>query len=42
MGPIEEALREEFFPAIFRKEEINDNFWKILVHGVKHGGLCIP
>ena len=26
MGPIEEALREKFFPALFEGEEINANF----------------
>ena len=42
MGPIEEALREKFFPSIFWEEEIDANFWKILGHSVKHGGLGIP
>ena len=42
MGPIEEDLREKFFPAIFGGEEINANFRKILGHSVKHGGLGIP
>ena len=42
MGPIEEALREKFFPALFRGEEINTDFWKILGHSVKHGVLGIP
>ena len=42
MGPIEEALREKFFPAIFVGEEIKSNFRKILGHSVKHGGLGIP
>ena len=42
MGTIEEALREEFFPALFGGEDINAYFWKILCHIVKHGGLCIP
>ena len=41
VGPIEEALREKFFPALFRGEEINANFRKILGHSVKHGGLGI-
>ena len=27
MGPIDEALREKFFPALFGGEEINANFW---------------
>ena len=42
MGPIEEALREKFFPVLFGGEEINVNFRKILGHSVKHGGLGIP
>ena len=41
MGPIEEALREKFFPTLFGGEEINANFWKILGHSVKHGSLSI-
>ena len=41
MGPIEEALREKFSPALFGGEEINANFRKILGHSVKHGGLVI-
>ena len=42
MGTIEEALREKLFPALFGGEEINADFRQILVHSVKHGGLCIP
>ena len=42
MGPIEEALRENFFPALFGGEEINANFRKILDHSVKQGELGIP
>ena len=42
MGPIEETLREKFPPALFGGEEINAEFWKILGHSVKHGGLGIP
>ena len=42
MGPIEEALREKFFPVILGGEEINAEFRKILGHSVKHGGLGIP
>ena len=42
MGPIEEALREKFYPVLFGGGEINTNFWKILGHSVKHGGLVIP
>ena len=39
---IEEARREIFFPAIFRGEEVNADFQKILGHSVKHGGLGVP
>ena len=42
MSPIEEALREKGFPLLFGGEEITANFWKILGHIVKHGGLDIP
>ena len=42
MGPIEEALREKVFPALFWGEDIDADFRKILGHGVKHGGLGIP
>ena len=42
MGPIEEALREKSPPALFGGEEITTDFWKILGHSVKHGGLGIP
>ena len=42
MGPIEEALKDKFLPALFGGEGINTNFRKILVHIVKHGGLDIP
>ena len=42
MGPIEEAIRENLFPALFGGEDINANFRKILGHSVKHVGLCIP
>ena len=41
MGPIEETLREKFFPALFGGEEINTDFRKILCPSVKHGGLGI-
>ena len=41
MGPIKKALRDKFFPALFRREVINANFRKILGHSVKHGGLGI-
>ena len=42
MGPIEEALREKFFPSLFGGEEITADFRKILGHSFKHGGLGIP
>ena len=42
MGPIEKALREKIFPALFGGEEINADFRKILGHSVKHSGLGIP
>ena len=42
MGPIEEAIREKFFPALFGGEEINTYFWQILGHSIKHGRLGIP
>ena len=42
IGPIEEALREKFFPVLFGGEEITANFQKILGHSVKHDGLGIP
>ena len=42
MGPIEEALREKFFPSLSRGEDITDDLRKILGHSVKHGELGIP
>ena len=42
MGTIEEALREKFFPTLFREEEINSDFRKTLGHSDKHDGLGIP
>ena len=42
IGPIEEALREKFFPSLFGGEEITADFREILGHSVKHGGLGIP
>ena len=42
IGPVEEALREKFSPALFGGEDINADFQKILGHSVKHGGLGIP
>ena len=40
MGPIEEALREKFFPALFG-EGVNVDFREILRRSVNHGGLVI-
>ena len=42
MGPIEEEIREKFFPLLFGGEEITADFWHILGHSVNHCGLCIP
>ena len=42
MGPMEEALREKFFPSLSRGEEITAEFQKILGHSVKHDKLGIP
>ena len=42
MGPIEEVLKETFFPTLFGGEEVDADFRKILGHSVKKGGLCIP
>ena len=42
MGPIEGALRKKVFPSLFRGEEINTDFRKIIGHSLKHGGLGIP
>ena len=41
MGPIENSLRDTFFPPLLRGEEIDSNFWKILGHSVNYGGLGI-
>ena len=42
MSPIEEALREKFFPVLFWGEEIESDVRQILGHIVNHGGLGIP
>ena len=42
VGPIEEALREKFFPELFGGGGITADFLKILGHSVKHSGLGIP
>ena len=41
MDTIEEALRETFFSALFRGEEVDADFGKILGHTVKCGILGI-
>ena len=41
MVPIEYALREVFFPALFGGEEVSANPREIIGHSVKHGGLGI-
>ena len=42
MGPIEQTLRERLPPVLFGGDEIGTNFWQILGHSVKHGGLGMP
>ena len=42
MGPVEEALREKNFLALFWGEDINSDFRKVLGHRLKLGGLGIP
>ena len=42
MGPIEDALREAFFPANFEMEDVSADLIEILGHSVKRGGLGIP
>ena len=42
MGPIEEALREKFSPALFGREYIDAYLRKSMGHTVKNGGLSIP
>ena len=41
IGHIEEALREKFFPALLRGEDINVDSRKILGHSDKHGRVGI-
>ena len=41
MGPIEDALREAFFPTLFGGEEVSANLREILGYSVKRGGLGI-
>ena len=44
MGPIEETLREKYFPALFGGGGGGGyaNFWKIPGDSIKHGRLGIP
>ena len=42
MFPIDEALRETFFPALFGGEEVDADCRKIICHSVNPGGLGIP
>ena len=42
MGPIEDYLREAFFPELFRGGEVSTNLREILGHNVKRVGLGIP
>ena len=42
MGPIEDALREAFFPEIFRGKDVSANFSETLGRSMKRGGLGIP
>ena len=42
MGPIEDALREKFFPSLFGGEDITADFRQTLGYSIKHGGLGIP
>ena len=41
-GPIGDALRDDFLPAIFGGEEVSADLREILGHSVKCGGLGIP
>ena len=40
MGPIEKALRDRNFSALFGGEEINADFWKILGHSAMIGAMA--
>ena len=42
IGPIEDALREAFLPALSGGEEVSDDLREILGHKVKRGGLNLP
>ena len=41
-GPIEDALKEAFFLALFGGEEVSTDLREILGHSVKCAGLGIP
>ena len=40
--PIEDALREAFFPALYGGGEVSADLREILGHSIKHRDLCIP
>ena len=42
MEPIERALREAFFPALFGEGEVDNRMQYLLDHSVKCSGLGIP
>ena len=42
MGPIEDAVREAFLPALFGGEEVSADLIKSLGHSMKRGGLGKP
>ena len=42
MCPIEDSLRDAFFPALFGGEEVSADLRGILGHSLKRGGLGIP
>ena len=42
MVPIEDALRQAFFPVLFGGEEVSPDLREILGHSVKRVGLGIP
>ena len=41
MEPIDKSLREEFYPALFGGEEVDDDPRYLLGHCVKRGGIGI-
>ena len=42
MGPIEDSLREAFFPELFGGEEVSANLIEVQGHSMKREGLGIP